>query len=149
MTAATFACVFVVLYVAHLVGDHWIQTDRQARAKGLPGWTGRRACALHVATLTATKVLLLAAVIVLLNLDVSAAGTVVGLGMDAVSHYWADRRFTLRRLCRATGKLGFYELGMPRESHDDNPSLGTGAYALDQSWHVGWLFVAALVIALL
>jgi hypothetical protein len=30
----------------------------------------------------------------------------------------------------------------------DNPSLGTGAYALDQSWHWFWLFIAALVTSL-
>lgn len=30
----------------------------------------------------------------------------------------------------------------------DNPSLGTGAWALDQAWHIFWgVFVAALVIA--
>jgi hypothetical protein len=31
----------------------------------------------------------------------------------------------------------------------DNPSLGTGAYAIDQSWHIAWLAVAALATALL
>jgi hypothetical protein len=31
----------------------------------------------------------------------------------------------------------------------DNPSLGTGAYALDQSWHHGWLFLAALATVLI
>lgn len=30
-----------------------------------------------------------------------------------------------------------------------NPSLGTGAYALDQSWHVGWLFVSAIATVML
>jgi hypothetical protein len=30
----------------------------------------------------------------------------------------------------------------------DNPTLGTGAYALDQSWHWLWLLVAALLTAL-
>ncbi|WP_243704711.1 MULTISPECIES: hypothetical protein [unclassified Micromonospora] len=34
------------------------------------------------------------------------------------------------------------------EAPDDNPSLGTGAYALDQSWHIAFLFVSAVVIAL-
>ena len=46
-----------------------------------------------------------------------------------------------------TGKADFYRLGAPRDGRDDNPSLGTGAYALDQSWHYLWLFVAALIIA--
>jgi hypothetical protein len=30
----------------------------------------------------------------------------------------------------------------------DNPTLGTGAYALDQAWHWLWLLVAALLTAL-
>lgn len=47
----------------------------------------------------------------------------------------------------AIGSAKFYGLGTCRPGHDDNPSLGTGAYALDQSWHVGWLMIAALVAA--
>jgi hypothetical protein len=44
------------------------------------------------------------------------------------------------------GKGEFYRLGAPRRGRDDNPTLGTGAYALDQAWHVGWLFISALII---
>jgi hypothetical protein len=32
--AASFAAAFIALYVAHLVGDHWVQTDHQAAHKG-------------------------------------------------------------------------------------------------------------------
>ena len=39
-------------------------------------------------------------------------------------------------------------LGAPRQGHDDAPHLGTGAYALDQSWHAAWLFAAALVASI-
>jgi hypothetical protein len=35
------------------------------------------------------------------------------------------------------------------EGRDDNPTLGTGAHALDQSWHHGWLAVAAALTALI
>lgn len=44
--------------------------------------------------------------------------------------------------CRAGGQL-------PRhECITDNPQLATGAWALDQSWHIFWgVFVAALVMA--
>lgn len=42
--------------------------------------------------------------------------------------------------CRGGGRLPV-QIG-------DNPSLGTGAWALDQAWHIFWgVFVAALVIA--
>lgn len=147
MFACSFATVFVALYVAHQVADHWVQTHHQACTKGDPGWAGRLACAAHVGSYTATVVVGLAVVEWRLGLPLSLPRVTAGLAVSAVSHYWADRRTTLARLAGWLGKSGFYALGAPRPGHDDNPTLGTGAYALDQSWHVGWLFVAALVIA--
>lgn len=141
MAAATFAAVFCALYAAHSVGDHWIQTHGQACAKGGAGWAGRIACAGHVATLTLTKAAALVAVVLVTGLSLAPLAAVAGLAVDAVSHYWADRRVTLRRLARSLGKGDFYAFGQ------GSRCMGTGAYALDQSWHVGWLFVAALIIA--
>ncbi|MFF1376776.1 transcriptional regulator [Streptomyces sp. NPDC058308] len=141
------AAVFVALYVAHSVGDHWVQTSCQSACKGRPGWVGRLAGARHVATLTATKLVLLLPVLWLLNLSVSVPGLVMGLGIDAVTHWWADRRSTLAWLAKVTGKGEFYRLGAPRSDRDDNPHIGTGAYALDQSFHHLWLLIAALIIA--
>ncbi|MDI3344357.1 DUF3307 domain-containing protein [Streptomyces sp. AJ-1] len=146
MLAATFAAVFIALYVAHSVGDHWVQSSHQSVTKGRPGWVGRLADARHVATLTITKVLALIPVVLLLDLHLSAIGLVIGLGIDAVSHWWADRRSTLAWLAEVTGKAEFYRLGAPRQGKDDNPHIGTGSYALDQSFHHLWLFIAALVI---
>ncbi|WNI15726.1 transcriptional regulator [Actinacidiphila sp. ITFR-21] len=145
--AGTFAAVGFALFVAHSVGDHWVQTSAQSAAKGRPGWSGRLAGARHVATLTATKVVVLLPVAWLLGLHLSVPGLLVGLGVDAVTHWWADRRTTLAWLAGRVGLDGFYRLGAPRPGRDDNPSLGTGAYALDQSWHHLWLLVAALLIA--
>ncbi|MFG2652716.1 transcriptional regulator [Streptomyces sp. NPDC048436] len=147
MAAAMFAAVFVALYVAHSVGDHWVQTSCQSAHKGRPGWVGRLAGARHVATLTATKLALLLPVVWLLNLSVTVPGLLLGLGIDAVTHWWADRRSTLAWLAKVTGKAEFYRLGSPRPDRDDNPHIGTGAYALDQSFHHLWLLVAALIIA--
>ncbi|MFF3582686.1 transcriptional regulator [Streptomyces mirabilis] len=147
MDAAAFAAVFVALYVAHSVGDHWAQTSHQSAHKGRPGWVGRLADARHVATLTATKVAVLLPVVWLLDLRLSVPGIVAGLAIDAVSHWWADRRTTLAWLAEVTGKGEFYRLGAPRAGHDDNAHIGTGAYALDQSFHHLWLLVAALIIA--
>ncbi|MEW1724346.1 transcriptional regulator [Streptomyces sp. NPDC093109] len=154
MHASVFAAVFIALWVGHSVGDHWVQTSHQSCTKGLPGWTGRLAAACHVATLTVTKAALLAPVGVLLGLDLSVTGVVVGLLVDAVSHGWADRRSTLAWLARVTGQSEFYSLGTG--THPAHPvtaagtpsaHLGTGAYALDQSFHHVWLLVAALIIA--
>ncbi|WP_189942621.1 DUF3307 domain-containing protein [Streptomyces aurantiogriseus] len=147
MDTATFAAVFVSLYVAHSVGDHWVQTSHQSAHKGRPGWVGRLADARHVATLTATKVAVLLPVMWLLDLRLSVLGLLAGLGIDAVTHWWADRRSTLAWLAKVTGKGEFYRLGTPRAGRDDNPHIGTGAYALDQSFHHLWLLVAALIIA--
>jgi hypothetical protein len=149
MAAGVFAAVFAALFVAHSVGDHWVQTSAQSAAKGRPGWAGRLAGARHVATLTVTKLAVLLPAAVLLDLHLSVWGLAAGLGVDGVTHWWADRRITLARLAERLGLGGFYRLGAPRPGHDDNPSLGTGAYALDQSFHHLWLLVAALLITLL
>lgn len=154
MLASTFAAVFIALYVAHSVGDHWVQSSCQAARKGAAGWAGRWACTRHVLGLTATKALVLVPVVLLLDLPVTAAGITIGLALDAVTHWWADRRSTLAWLAKACGKGEFLSLGTP--AHPAHPvtakgmpaaHLGTGAYALDQSFHHLWLLVAALIIA--
>lgn len=149
LPAAVLTVSSVALFAAHQVGDHWIQTNRQALAKGGKGWLARAACARHVATLTAAKIAAMLAAFAVTELPVRPLWWTVGLGMDAASHYWADRRTTLRRLAKlcGPGKAAFYDLGSPRPGCDDNPSLGTGAYALDQSWHYLFLFIAALILA--
>lgn len=148
---ATTGDVFAALFAGHQAGDYWLQTEAQAAAKGREGPEGRRACAAHVATLTAAK----AAALGLLaasgrHLDWRRAG--VALALDAASHYWADRRQLdpprgLPRLAVATGHRGFWELGSPREGRDDNPVLGTGAHSLDQAFHTGMLWVTAVAAA--
>jgi Protein of unknown function (DUF3307). len=140
--AAVFAAVFAALYAAHSFGDHWVQTHRQALAKGGTGWTGRRACLWHVVTLTVTKVAALGALVLVTGLELRPASVALALTADAVSHYWADRRVPLGRLAGWIGKAEFYRLGEPRVA-----PCGTGAYALDQAWHHLFLFIAALVVA--
>lgn len=138
----TFAAVFVALYAAHEVGDHWVQTHHQACGKDAAGSRGRVLCARHVASLTLTKGLFLAAVIAVTGLTLSLWAAAAGLLVDAVSHYWADRRVTLRALAERLGKAEFAGLGDRAAA-----PTGTGAYALDQSWHIGWLLAAALLIS--
>ncbi|MEV0396861.1 DUF3307 domain-containing protein [Polymorphospora rubra] len=145
--AATFAAVFAALYVAHQVADHWVQTQHQADCKGRPGWVGRIACAAHVATYTLTALIALVFLVANTGITLSGWHVAVGLTVSAVSHYIADRRTPLRKLAELLGSARFYALGTPRPGRDDNPSLGTGAYALDQSFHLFFLFAAALIIA--
>lgn len=146
-TAAAFAAVFAALYAAHQVADHWVQSQHQADDKGRPGWRGRLACAAHVTTYTLTAALTLALLMAVTRLRIDGPHLTAGLLISAVTHYVADRRTPLRWLAALTGHAAFYALGTPRPGREDNPSLGTGAYALDQSFHVFFLFVTALVIA--
>lgn len=170
-----FAVVGVGLLIAHQVADHWVQTGRQARDKSLPGWPGRLACARHVATYTACTAVTVGVLWVVFGLPISGWGFLAGQVVSAGSHYWADRRFTLARLAAWVGHGEFYRLGAPRDVRArrytrksgqevvslfpappgtrpeqipwDNPTVGTGAYALDQSWHWAFLGAAAFLTA--
>ena len=168
--AAAFAATFAALVVAHQVADHWVQSSHQAGHKGRPGWEGRLACAAHVASYTLCTTLAVLGVWLALDLPLTLPGVLLGQAVSAVTHYWADRRAPLRNLAEKLRLGGFYRLGSPRPAlvavvdQDGNPAygcdgqpvvipvdggtLGTGAYALDQSWHYAWLGVAALVTVL-
>lgn len=139
--------VYALLHAGHEVADHWAQTDDQAKDKGEPGERGQRACAAHVATLTATQAVLLAAGCLAAGERLSLRRVTIGLAVNAVSHYAADRREhgaipkLVDRLDRY-GKRNFYEFGDGKAA-----PCGTGAYALDQAWHIGWLAITTLIIA--
>jgi hypothetical protein len=136
--AAVFAAVSAAYAAGHWAGDYWVQTHRQACAKGGPGWPGRRACAAHVTTYTLTLTACLALAWWRLALPLSLPWAAAGLAVSAVTHYAADRRWPLRALAARTGKLGYHDLG---------DGLATGAAHLDQAWHWWWLFAAALITA--
>ena len=153
--------------IAHNVADHWVQTNWEAVNKGRKDATGRAACLSHVVTYTFTLAAVACALILIFHLPITWHGLIAGLAISAVTHYWADRRFTLEKLTQSLGKHDFYKLGQPRdlvmltdnEAEDtisvytrldreavtaDNPNLGTGAYALDQAWH--WFFILVTTI---
>jgi len=147
MTAdpAAFAAIFAALYAAHELGDHWVQTHHQALTKGRPDTIGRLACLRHVASLTAVKAAAIVLVVLVCGIafPFSGALVVLALGFDAASHYWADRRTTLAALADRLGKGDFVRLGDGFAA-----PTGTGAYALDQSWHITWLLVTSLLATL-
>lgn len=130
---------YATLFVSHQLADHWIQTSCQAMSKGAEGWPGRIACAKHVTGHMATSVVCVA-MLNIIGVHTTPGPVTAGLAVIAITHYWADRREPLRKLAYKVGKKNFYNLGNPAES------LGTGRYALDQSFHLWWLFVAALVM---
>lgn len=130
---------YMGLRAAASVADHWVQTDCQACDKGLPGWKGRLACGRHVASYVATQGLAVAALFWVAGGRQHWLGLVLGLLLSAVTHYIADRRTPLQKLAELAGKGPFYKRG---------EVLGSGAYALDQSWHHGWEAIAAVLIAI-
>ncbi|MFE9845800.1 hypothetical protein [Streptomyces goshikiensis] len=142
--AIRFAAAYALLTASHEVADHWVQIDTQATTKGKPGPEGARACAAHVATYTATQALALAAGSRLLGLRIKPGRAAAALAVSAITHYIADRQGGhwrdpqprgIVRLAAATGHAGW----LARD-----PGAG---YLMDQSWHKGWLLVAALVAA--
>lgn len=133
--AVTFAAVLPGLLVAHAMGDRWLQTEHQATTKGCHGRAGRLACAGHVASYTAATAVTVGLLWAVLGLAITPAGFLLGQAVSAVTHYWADRRFTLRAfvLRFAPWKTTYYD------------KVPGGAEHLDQSWHWLWLLVAALL----
>jgi hypothetical protein len=161
-----FAIAFIALYVGHHVGDYWVQTDHQALHKGDAGGEGVYHCAMHVLTYLLTQLTILAIAIWSTNgwsRDTAWWQLPLALLISGLTHYTADRReyglmFRLAR--RLPSTKGLLTLGTsrrevyvadaddPRIQHAiDVPTLGTGAWALDQSWHLALgVFLPALII---
>ena len=130
MTAA-----FAALFAGHWVGDHWAQSNHQAQTKGRCDTEGRRACAAHTATLTLCQIAALAVVALYADATFVLLNLVIGLAVNAASHYWCDRRSTLEGLAYAlhkTGKHEYYRVGAPQ---------------LDQAFHMAFLLLSAVIVA--
>ena len=138
-----FAVSLATLLVAHQVGDHVTQTDRQAVRKADPATYGRpaaaRAMAGHLASYHATVLVLLLATDSLLRLPVSAVGVIAAIAFSAATHGVLDLRWPVRALLRVTGSPQFAEATTPV----------CGLYAADQALHRLALLISALLIATL
>lgn len=148
--AARFAAVLGALNAAHEFGDVWVQTHEWATAKTRRDRAGRRALAWHVGTYTATQAAAMLALDAVTGNRPHGARYALALGISAGSHYVIDQRWLLEALTvrlQRFGKHDHYRLGAPRPGRDDNPTLGTGAYALDQAAHKTMIFLAALAAA--
>lgn len=149
MNTELFPLVFAALYTGHSVGDHWIQTGYQSAHKHLRNRTGRWNCLKHVVTLTLTKLVLLSPVLALTHWP-APWWLCAGILLDASTHYWADRRYTLEGLAKRLNRIGLYHLGMDtvHSSSPEGSHVGTGKYVLDQAFHHLFLFVSAVLICL-
>ena len=160
-----FSGIAIALYVGHHIGDYWVQRDADAACKGKAGHEGVRACLNHVASYVLTQYVCAMLVLAVTEPDGFVPimfGLLLAMVVSGVFHYAADRRefgimFRLARII--PGKAKFLTLGVPRghmiedvaagvKVPLDNPSLGTGAWALDQSWHIATsVFLPALIVA--
>lgn len=135
--AAVFAAVAVTLFAGHQVADHVFgQTDRQARRKAEPGWSGWRHNQAHVAAYHVVLGAFFAAVVVALALPVSGRGMAAGLVFSAVTHAVIDRRWPVRWLLRHTGSGPYAD-------------TAEGMYQADQALHYGCLWIAAVLVVIL
>lgn len=147
---ARFLVTSVALNAAHQVADHWIQTSHQACHKGAQGWRGRRACASHVASYTAVQAVAMVGAAKWLGVPLTGRWAVAGLATSAATHYFADRRTPLVRLGRLVGRGPYLDHAVVVRKPGAEPATtgpGTGSFHLDQAWHYGWIFVAALLAA--
>lgn len=133
--------VFVVslltLIVAHQVGDHVVQTDRQAAGKAAAGWRGVRAMAGHLLSYHAVAAFVVVGTFSVLGLPLTLGGTLAGLGFSAVTHAFLDRRWPVRAVLHAARAPQFAAATTPV----------CGAYQADQALHYLALGVSALLIA--
>jgi hypothetical protein len=139
-TAAVAAATGFALLVGHMLGDHPVQPDTVAVAKGQPSddrlaagahpWTGWSAIGRHVSSYVLTQgvALLLIALVAPLSLH----GAVAALAVSASTHAVIDRRWIVRAIIRRKGCQNWAD----------------AAYWIDQSLHYGALLVAAITAAL-
>jgi hypothetical protein len=152
--AALALVAFAFGLAGHYVGDHWIQTSPQACRKALNGGDSRTVamwhCAKHVVTWAATVTVFIAGAAWWLHLPLRPGWLIAGMTLNAVTHFVADLRTPLIWIVRLVGRGGYVDnchvvrtAGAPAET----TGPGTAAFELDQSWHIAWLAVSALVIA--
>ena len=134
-----FLVALAALLVAHQLGDHVLQTDRQAGEKAGQGAAAVRAMLGHLFTYHAAAAVVLVGTFAVLDLPLAVVGVVAGLSFSALTHGLLDRRWPVRALLVRTGAPRFAESTAPV----------CGMYAADQALHQFALLVSALLIAVL
>jgi hypothetical protein len=135
--ALVFTVALLALFVAHQIGDHVLQTDRQAATKTERGQRGLRGMLGHLAVYHLMAAGLLITTETVLGLPLPTTGLVVGLAFSALTHALLDRRWPVRAILRATQA--------PRFADATSPVCGM--YVADQALHQLALLVSALLIA--
>jgi Protein of unknown function (DUF3307) len=133
----TFVVTLTALLVGHQIGDHVLQSDRQAADKARPGRPGVRAMAAHLVAYHLAVGAVLAVVALVLHLPLSVTGVLAGLAFSVVSHALLDRRHLVRAVLQVTGS--------PRFADQTTPVCGM--YVADQALHWLCLLISALLVA--
>lgn len=139
-TAAITAVVFAALIAGHMLGDHPVQRDDDAQAKGHPTddllaagvhpWTGWGHALRHCSTYLLTQAVTLALAAVVAPLTWS--GALAALTISGATHAVIDRRLIVRAIIAAKGGC---------------PGWEQASYWTDQSLHWGCIYFAAIAAA--
>lgn len=169
MSAARFGAIAAVLWAAHDLADHVVQTDTQARDKAdrratwdtalLPQWSVPMAG--HVGSYTAVQLGALLALSRLTGERLTWPRTLAGVAFSAISHAFLDRRWPVLALLEATGSPRFAApvvrvqgSAMPAALRDRPPVVAAsgalplhGPYLADQAAHHACLMITAAILA--
>jgi hypothetical protein len=133
--AAIAAISWIALHAGHMVGDHIVQTPSQSAGKAAPlrpgthPWRGWSWCVKHVAAYTACQAIFVAAAAFVVPM--TFPGAVAALLVSAGTHAVIDRRWIVAAIMKLKR----------------SPEWREGPYLVDQSLHLGCLFIAALTAA--
>lgn len=150
--AARFGAALAMLWAAHDLADHVVQTDHQAAQKA-EDWS---AMAGHVGSYTAVQVGSLAALSVLTGERATRGRTIMGVLFSAVSHAFLDRRWPVRWALEHSGSQAFADARLPRIPlgrteamwhTKPHPLPIHGPYLADQALHHACLAVSAAILA--
>lgn len=133
--ALVFAVCLLALLVAHQVGDHVLQSDRQAADKV----SSPRAMAGHLIGYHVAAATLVVGTAAVLGLPLTVRGVLAGLGFSALTHGLLDLRWPVRAVLTLTRS--------PLWARTTTPVCGL--YAADQALHHLALLISALLIAVL
>lgn len=137
MSALIFAVSLAVMYAAHSVADHVFgQTDHDAANKAKPGEMGWIALLSHVVKYHVVMVLMLAITFSAVDITVSTSAFVLAMSISFASHCLLDRRWPVKWILENTGAPEFAKMVSPVN----------GMYQADQSLHLFFLWISALVL---
>lgn len=144
---STFAALFALLHLGHILGDYLLQTDYMAQAKTRASRIGLYATLWHGCWVAFAQAAWAVLGGLALDLHLSVAGILVALGVSAGTHVLIDwNRRGPRWWCHLTGSAGFYDKSEPTE---DDHRHTHGAHHVDQALHYQFTGIAALLGVLL